>query len=66
MSRVLPGENRYPFRVAGFFQRRGCGIISGLIIGKSYVMVGQFGFGPLFGQVLADYLRWPGTAGRSS
>ena len=28
-------------------------IFAGLIIGKSYVMVGQFGFGPLFGQVLA-------------
>jgi glycerol-3-phosphate acyltransferase PlsY len=28
-------------------------LFAGLIIGKSYVMVGQFGFGPLFGQVLA-------------
>jgi glycerol-3-phosphate acyltransferase PlsY len=28
-------------------------LFAGLIIGKSYMMVGQFGFGPLLGQVLA-------------
>ena len=28
-------------------------LFAGLIIGKSYVVVGQFGFGPLLGQVLA-------------
>jgi len=28
-------------------------LFAGLIIGKSYMMVGQFGFGPLLGEVLA-------------
>jgi len=28
-------------------------LFAGLIIGKNYIMVGQFGFGPLLGEVLA-------------
>src|SRR4030042_6231449 len=28
-------------------------LLAGLIIGKTYVAIGSFGFGPLFGQVLA-------------
>ena len=28
-------------------------LFAGLIVGKNYMMVGQFGFGPIFGEVLA-------------
>ncbi|HEX9897362.1 MAG TPA: glycerol-3-phosphate 1-O-acyltransferase PlsY [Dehalococcoidales bacterium] len=49
-------------------------LLAGLIIGKTYVAIGSFGFGPLFGQVLAGlsavaghnwsiYLKFRGGSG---
>jgi glycerol-3-phosphate acyltransferase PlsY len=49
-------------------------LLAGLIIGKTYVAIGSFGFGPLFGQVLAGlsaiaghnwsiYLKFHGGSG---